>query len=152
MRWLETRVPPPIVMLTMAAIALGIAHLGPGYRACSPYANGAAALLCLTGLSLNLIPKLAFRKVGTTVNPLRPGAATCLITTGIYRHTRNPMYLGYALLLSGWVAHLGSVAALTVVPVFVLYITRFQIRPEEAALARKFPHWESFRRHSPRWI
>lgn len=111
-----------------------------------------AVLLALAGLALNLLPKAAFRRAGTSANPLRPAATKRLVTSGIYRYTRNPMYLGHALILFGWIVHLGSVLALIVVPVFVLFITRFQIRPEERALAREFPHYEQFCRRSPRWL
>jgi protein-S-isoprenylcysteine O-methyltransferase Ste14 len=57
-----------------------------------------AAVVTL-GVALNLLPKLSFQRAGTTVNPLRPSASSALVTSGIYRYTRNPMYLGQALVL-----------------------------------------------------
>jgi protein-S-isoprenylcysteine O-methyltransferase Ste14 len=152
MHWLETRVPPPVVLLVLAAAATGIAYLTPGLGLHVPYASMAATLLFLTGLTLNLLPKVVFRRARTTANPFRPAATTHLITSGIYGYTRNPMYLGHALILSGWVVYLGSVLALVVVPMFVLYITRFQIRPEERVLAANFPNYKAFCRRSPRWL
>jgi protein-S-isoprenylcysteine O-methyltransferase Ste14 len=152
MHWLETRVPPPLVLLVLAAAATGIAHLTPGLGLRLPYASIAATLLFLTGLALNLLPKVVFRRARTTANPFRPAATTHLITSGIYEYTRNPMYLGHAMILSGWVVHLGSALALVVVPMFVLYITRFQILPEERVLAATFPRYEAFCRRSPRWL
>ncbi len=152
MQWLETRIPPPLVLLTLGAAAFGVAHLTPKLSFHDACASLFAALLALAGLTLNLLPKVAFRRAGTSANPLRPAATKQLVTSGIYRYTRNPMYLGHVLMLSGWVVHLGNVLALVVVPVFVLFITRFQIRPEERALATVFPHYEQFCRRSPRWL
>ena len=60
------------------------------------------------------------------------------LTTGLYRVTRNPMYLGMLLVLFGWAVFLSNLAALLIAPLFALYITRFQIIPEERVLAEKF--------------
>lgn len=152
MQWLETRIPPPLVLLTLAVTGFGMARLTPGLSFQPSWASLVAVLLALAGLALNLLPKVAFRRAGTSANPLRPAATKHLVTSGIYKYTRNPMYLGHALILSGWIVHLGSVSALIVVPAFVLFITRFQIRPEERALATAFEDYELFCRSSPRWL
>ena len=112
-----------------------------------------SAALALIGLLLNGYPKIAFRRVGTTVDPMRPDATTHLVTTGIYRFTRNPMYLGYGFILLGWSVFLSNFAGLLVVPVFVAYVTRFQIQPEERALSTLFPkEYARFRSRVPRWL
>ena len=92
----------------------------------------------IIGLFVMLAGVLSFRRMKTTVNPLQPGAATALVTGGVYRYTRNPMYLGMLLLLIGWAVYLSSPIALIGVLVFWFYISRFQIRPEERALAKLF--------------
>ncbi len=79
-----------------------------------------------------------FKKASTTFNPLAPEEATQLVTSGIYRYSRNPMYIGFLLLLLAWAIFLGSLFALLVLPVFVLLISIVQIRPEEKALEDKF--------------
>ncbi|WP_448141802.1 methyltransferase family protein [Stenotrophomonas bentonitica] len=152
MQWLETRIPPPLVLLTLGVAGFGMARSTPGLSFQSSCASLVAVLLALAGLALNLLPKVAFRRAGTSANPLRPAATRHLVTSGIYRYTRNPMYLGHALILSGWIVHLGNVLALIVIPLFVLFITRFQIRPEERALATTFQDYEQFCRRSPRWL
>jgi len=151
MHLMETRIPPPLVMLLCGALGYALAGALPWPAL--PVPGWVAVLVGLAGVGLNLLPKLTFRRARTTVNPLRPAAATSLVTGGIYRHTRNPMYLGQALLLLGGVLWLGSAAALLVVPLFVGWITRFQILPEERVLADRFGEdYAAFRRGVRRWL
>jgi len=151
MHKLETRIPPPLVMLLCAAPGYLLARAWPWPVFLVP--AWVVVAVMLSGLALNLLPKLAFRRARTTVNPLRPAAATSLVTGGIYRHTRNPMYLGQALVLLGGMLWLGSAAALLVVPSFVGWITRFQILPEERVLSARFgADYAAFRRDVRRWL
>lgn len=99
-----------------------------------------ALLFCSVGLAIVLAGVLAFRQAKTTVNPLTPEATTTIITTGIYRFTRNPMYLGFLFALIGWAIYLSNLLALALLPLFVWHMNRFQILPEERALAAKFSH------------
>jgi protein-S-isoprenylcysteine O-methyltransferase Ste14 len=153
MRWLETRIPPPVIMALLGACAHGAAHFMPSLSFVLPARTLFAAALALVGLALNVLPKLAFQRAGTTVNPLKPALATTLVTSGIYRYTRNPMYLGHATILFGWTLHLQNLAALIAVPAFVLYITHFQIRPEERYLSARFPDdYAALCRRVSRWL
>ena len=91
--------------------------------------------------------------IRTTVNPLRPEKASSLVTSGIFRLTRNPMYLGLALIVAAAAAWYGNLLGGFVVPMFVLYINRFQIVPEERALAAKFgTAFDAYRSRTRRWI
>lgn len=151
MQKLEARIPPPLLMLLCAVSGYLLARVWPWPVLLVPVWVVVAVML--SGLALNLLPKLAFRSARTTVNPLRPAAATSLVTGGIYRHTRNPMYLGQALVLLGGMLGLGSAAALLVVPLFVGWITRFQILPEERVLSARFgADYAAFRRAVRRWL
>lgn len=92
----------------------------------------------IIGVAVALAGVISFKKARTTVNPLKPGTASSLVTSGIFQYTRNPMYLGmviaifgFAVLLSSWLSLLGVVA-------FVLFIQYFQIKPEEVALTECF--------------
>lgn len=153
MRWLETKIPPLVVMALLGAVAFGVAHLLPTFSFDLPLGALIPATFALTGAMLNLLPKLSFRRAGTTVNPLQPALAASLVTSGIYRYTRNPMYLGQAAILLGWALYLHNAAALVVVPAFVLYITRFQIQPEERYLSARFPdEYAAFCRQVRRWL
>ena len=81
---------------------------------------------------------LAFRRARTTVDPLHLDKSTAIVSTGIYRITRNPMYLGMLLAVVGWALFLANPVTLAGPVLFVLYMNRFQIRPEERALAERF--------------
>ncbi|WP_313458779.1 isoprenylcysteine carboxylmethyltransferase family protein [Stenotrophomonas sp.] len=131
---LETKVPPPLLLLALAAIVWFL----PG-TASSVGRLAFGLPVIVLGLSLNALPKLLFRRAGTTVNPLRPEQSSALITSGLYRYSRNPMYLGYAVALTGWVISLGKPLGLLAVGFFVGYVTRLQIMPEERQLAAIFP-------------
>jgi protein-S-isoprenylcysteine O-methyltransferase Ste14 len=150
---LETKIPPPIVMLLCAALAWALADVLPGRPLEWPFQGALAGLLVVAGLFLNLAPKRAFQRAGTTVNPMTPASATTLVTTGLYRWSRNPMYLGQAVLLTAWALFIDRPAAFGAVPLFVAYITRLQIVPEEDILHRRFPGiYVAFRERTRRWL
>ena len=135
---LENRVPPPVVALCTAGLMYAAAWLVPAADFGLPWRRAIAAVLGAVGASLDVVALAYFFRARTTFNPLDPSAASALVTGGVYRFTRNPMYLGLALLLLAWGIYLANVAALALMPVFVLYINRFQIAPEERALRARF--------------
>jgi protein-S-isoprenylcysteine O-methyltransferase Ste14 len=132
MRFLELRVPPPLVGIVIA----GAMWLVPSSPA--SVRLPAAILLTLVGVAIALSGVISFRRAQTTVNPLKPETSTALVSTGIYRITRNPMYLGMLAVLLAWAVYLSSAWALLGPVAFALYITRFQIVPEETALQSLF--------------
>lgn len=153
MVWLETRIPPPVVMLLFAAMGFAARWLWPGLHLRVPVPVLLAGVTVTLGVLLNLLPKISFRRAGTTVNPLLPSASSALVTSGIYRRTRNPMYLGQALVLFGAMVYLQNLIALLVVPLFLAYITWLQILPEERALMVRFPEaYAQYRHRVPRWL
>jgi protein-S-isoprenylcysteine O-methyltransferase Ste14 len=95
----------------------------------------------------------SFRNAETTINPMKPESSSALVASGIYRWTRNPMYLGLLWILLGWGIYLSNAPAYLVLPGFVLYMNRFQIEPEERALTRIFgPAFAAYRAHVRKWI
>jgi protein-S-isoprenylcysteine O-methyltransferase Ste14 len=153
MRALETKIPPPIAMLLLGGLVWVATRYLPALSFYLPFNRIITAALAAAGLALNLYPKLAFGRAGTTVNPLRPGSTTHLVTSGIYRYTRNPMYLGHSVLLLGSAAYLHNAVAFLAIPAFMLYISRFQIQPEERHLCTRFPdEYAAFCRRVPRWL
>ena len=150
---LENRVPPPIVGACIAALMYGAARLFPGVDFEMPWRLPVCALLFIVGAGLDVAGLVHFLKARTTVNPLDPTAATRLVTGGLYRFTRNPMYLGLALLLLAWGIFLANAAALLGVPAFILYMNRFQIAPEERALEARFgAEYSRYCARVRRWI
>jgi protein-S-isoprenylcysteine O-methyltransferase Ste14 len=153
MRSLELRIPPPVVALAFGLLMWLAAQLVPSFAWPAPARIGGALALAGAGAALDIAALVAFLRAHTTVNPLRPGAASSLVVTGIYRRSRNPMYVGAALLLVAWATFLANAAAYLLVPVFVLYLTRFQIIPEERLLADIFgPRYRSYRETVRRWL
>lgn len=103
------------------------------------YARACVALsLALAGITIALAGDVEFKRAGTTFNPFKPENSSALVTSGVYGFTRNPMYLGLAMALLGWATFLSSAWTLAGPVAFVLYITRFQIVPEERVLAGRF--------------
>ena len=112
-----------------------------------------AAVFFIAALVTGLPAVLGFRRAKTTVNPLNPEASTALVTSGVFRWTRNPMYLAMLLVLLAWACIVSNWAALAMLPLFVAYLNRFQIAPEERALQARFgTEFESYRRKVRRWL
>ena len=153
MRWLEHRIPPPLVDASFALAMWGIARLLPGLSADWPGRTMVSVALALAGAMVALAGVLAFRRHRTTVNPLDPQAATSLVTTGIFAFTRNPMYFGMLIVLVAWGLYLSNLAAALLVPLFVPSLNRLQILPEERVLRAKFgPAFDEYAARVRRWI
>jgi protein-S-isoprenylcysteine O-methyltransferase Ste14 len=115
--------------------------------------NRLGALPVAIGLVIAVDAFRRFRYARTTVNPMDPSKATQLLTDGVFRISRNPMYLGLVLLLIGWAIWLHSASPWLIPPLFVIVITRIQIIPEERALVRLFgEQYTAYRRSVARWI
>lgn len=139
MNALELKIPPPAVALLVAAAMWGIAMtMGVPIEVADLVRYAVAATIALAGACISLAGVIGFRRARTTVNPMQPAKASALVTAGIYGFTRNPMYLGLLLVLLAWAVFLASAWALVGPVAFVLYISRFQIAPEERVLATLF--------------
>ena len=150
---LDHKIPPPVIALLCAALAWLLVRLTPALGSVLPAKSLIAGLLVLAGIALDVAGFLAFRKAHTTLDPRSPGRSTAIVSSGPYRFTRNPMYLGMVLVLLGLSAYLANPMALIAVAVFVAYITRFQIIPEERLLLSKFGEsYAHFTKATRRWI
>jgi len=152
-RWLEHRIPPPIVAACTAVLMLAAAWALPMLNIEIPSAAAVALLVASAGAGISLAGVVQFLRARTTVNPLQPSAASALVTGGVYRWTRNPMYLGMAAVLLGWAIYLSNLAALAMLPLFIFYMNRFQIGAEERALEAGFgDEFVRYRRRVRRWL
>jgi protein-S-isoprenylcysteine O-methyltransferase Ste14 len=150
---LEHRIPPPVVGLLCAGAMWLLAKETPALDLPGGVRVSAAVLILAAGLFVMLAGVVSFRRARTTVNPLKPEEATALVTSGVYRYTRNPMYLGMLMVLVAWALFLASPAALAGVLAFWAYIGRFQICPEETALAGLFGSaFADYTRRVRRWL
>jgi protein-S-isoprenylcysteine O-methyltransferase Ste14 len=149
---LELKVPPPVVTLLVALGMWAMARLLPGLLV-PAWPNSAAAVVALVGAGIGVSGFIGFRRHGTTIDPLKPDKASALVTGGVYRYTRNPMYLGLTIGLLAWALRLGSVVAFLGPALFVPFITRFQIFPEERALRGLFgPAYTEYAARVRRWV
>ncbi|KXS54771.1 MAG: hypothetical protein AWU57_854 [Marinobacter sp. T13-3] len=135
---LELKIPPVLLVAITVAVMWVLSQISPELS----FTISAAALwasgLALLGIGIAVSGVLAFRTAGTTVDPRVPEQSEALVVRGIYRFSRNPMYLGFLLVLAAWCLYLGSVLSLLCLPLFVLYMNRFQIVPEERFMREKF--------------
>lgn len=147
------RVPPVAVTLAVGALMWGVARALPSLRFDFAGRVALAVVLVLAAGAIGIAGLGAFRRARTTPNPLRPERATALVTRGIYRRTRNPMYVALAVALLGWAVYLGHALAPLGVALFVAWMNRCQIGPEERALARLFGEdFERYTREVRRWL
>jgi protein-S-isoprenylcysteine O-methyltransferase Ste14 len=148
---LKLKVPPPVVALVFAGLMWLIARFTPSFAFAFPRRIIGGALFVI-GLSIALSGITSFRRARTTLNPMKPEAASSLVTSGIYRYTRNPMYLGLLFALLAVVVLLGNVLTLLLLPAFILYMNHFQIVPEEEALRARFgEEFSAYQSRVRRW-
>jgi protein-S-isoprenylcysteine O-methyltransferase Ste14 len=153
MQSLELKIPPPIIAVLIAVTMWGISLITPLLAVSSTYRIPLAMAIAVVGVALALAGNISFRQAKTTVNPLKPEAASSLVSSGIYQLTRNPMYLGMLMVLVAWAAFLSSPWALLGLVAFVIYIDRFQIVPEERVLSQLFgTDYVNYQTKVRRWI
>ena len=153
MKFLELRIPPPLVGV-LIGVAMWLLVEQSWLVGLSGSARLVAAIiLVLLGAAVSLAGVVSFRRARTTVNPLKPERTSALVCSGIYRITRNPMYLGFLLILAGWAVLLASGYVWFGPVLFVAYITRFQIRPEERVLIDLFgDEFTAYQNRVRRWL
>ena len=131
-------VPPPVVVAIVGVVMWAIDRKLEFGKFESALQAPVAGVLLIAGLILMSVAVASFFAAKTTVNPLRPSRASSLVTTGIFRMSRNPIYLGDVLVLAALAVWLGNVVNFVLIVPFVWYVNRFQIIPEERALTERF--------------
>jgi len=150
---LELKIPPAVVFLVCAGATWGLDLACPFAAFDFPGRQAAAHVFFLPGAVLGLGGVATFLLARTTLHTERPQRASKLVTTGIYRLSRNPMYAGLLCALVGGALALGNALALLAPAAFVAYMNRFQIRPEERALREKFgAAFDAYARSVRRWL
>ena len=129
MQWLELKIPPLLVWLVIAGAMFGVAYSAPRLSFALAGSSAIALALVALGGAVAIAGVIAFRDKNTTVNPLTPSASSSVVSGGVYRVSRNPMYLGFLLALAGWGVYLSNAGAALLLPAFVAYLTQYQIKP-----------------------
>src|SRR5579859_6893214 len=132
---LENKIPPPIVAIIIAVAMWALSRITPAIAIDNRVRPAIAGAFVGCGFCIAAMGMIAFRRVRTTINPVKIQEASSIVTDGIYSRTRNPMYVGLTCLLLAWTVFLASPAALVGPISFVLFTNRFQILPEERVLA-----------------
>ena len=110
----------------------------PAYAFAFPLQQGVAVAFWLAGVVITGLAVMSFGRAKTTVNPMKPESTAALVQSSLYRFTRNPMYLGFFFVLVGLAVFLGNALAVLLLPIFIFYMNRFQIEPEERTLTALF--------------
>lgn len=153
MKQLELLIPPPVVVLLSGLLMWLLAQLFPVLNGSWPANILISSLFVVIGLAIALNGIMAFKRGKTTVNPKRPIDTARLVNTGIYRYSRNPMYLGMLFLLMAWAVQLGNIISIVGIVLYIAYMTRFQIVPEERALQAKFSDdFFEYKQQVRRWL
>lgn len=148
---LENKIPPYVVAAICAFLMKGLTYLPPVLV--FPRLVVVAILLVLIGTAMGIAGLWAFRQAQTTIDPLKPEKTSHFVSNGVYRYTRNPMYVGVACFLAAWAVWLAHLLSWVGVLLFIAYITRFQIVPEERVLKQKFgAEYDSYQQKVRRWL
>lgn len=149
---LELKVPPLLLLFIFMALAYFTPVVLP-YELTGNFKYIMVGVISTLGLGVILAGVIAFKRHQTTVNPVSPQDSSSLVTSSIYRFTRNPMYLGFALLLLAWTIWLQDLFLLVLVGVFIQYLTHLQIIPEERMLNQLFgQQFQAYCQKVRRWI
>lgn len=153
MKNLELKIPPVVLVAVVAVAMWAVSRIALNSHFTFPYVEWWSAGLVLLGICIAIAGVLQFRMAGTTVDPRVPDQSSNLVVSGIYRYSRNPMYIGFLLALCGWCVFLGSMVSVLFLPVFILYMNCFQIVPEERFMQEKFgASYRQYRSQVRRWI
>jgi len=145
--------PPILQILVAGALAWTLAEFLPLFEVKGWFINPIIWISALFGVGFLAIALVKFRKHETTFDPLNPSRAQTLVVSGIYRITRNPMYLGLLFLLIAWCLFVGDFIAFAIIPLFVVAMNELQIKGEESALLKKFgDDYISYKKRVRRWI
>lgn len=145
---------PPVAQGIIAILLIWLFHrYAPLYQVKFIYQRIVACALVGMGAIATIAGIFAFIKLSTTVDPRYPQKASKLVIIGIYKYSRNPMYLGILLAISGIAVYFGALSSIIVVLSFVAFMNKYQIAPEEAALQEKFGEsYTHYLRNVRRWL
>ena len=153
MSFLELKIPPLALTLLMALLIWVLSSIGPQFDMPQTLRVAVAVSITLAGGLVGLWGIFAFRRAKTTVNPMKPRSTSSLVGSGIYRFTRNPMYVGLLFVLVAWAVYLSSAMPWLGPVAFVFYMQHFQIVPEERALDALFgAEFAIYKAKVPRWF
>jgi protein-S-isoprenylcysteine O-methyltransferase Ste14 len=153
MQALELKIPPIAQVIFFAMAMWMITAVAPSAAPLHLPNLWLAAPTTIVGGFISLFGVIEFRRAQTTMDPRVPHETSSLVKSGVYRFSRNPMYLGFLFILTGWAIFLSNWLSFVFLPLFILYINRFQIVPEEWHMLEKFgEEYREYMSKVRRWI
>ena len=151
MKWLELKIPPLLVAVIFGALIWAMPSTYEVSNSIALYVF--SGVLFFIGCLVSVLGVWEFKKQKTTVNPMSPQESNSLVIRGVYKFTRNPMYLGFLLWLLSLGVFLRNPYSLILAVGFVLYMNYFQILPEERVLTNSFGEdYLEYKKSVRRWI
>jgi len=153
MNLLELKIPPPVYALSLGIIMWLLNQYFPVGRFIESPWNNIGMVIIVAAIILDSTSLFLFLKKRTTINPMKPSNTEGLVTAGLYKFTRNPMYVGLLVILFGYAIWLGSLTPFLMLPLFYWLITTMQIKPEERILEKKFgQEYLDYKSKVKRWL
>ena len=147
---MKTLIPPPIVTIVFLFVIFFTKDL---FRFSLSLPSSLGFIIILVGLTIIFIAARQFKAVNTTINPIKPENASVLVNNGIFSYSRNPMYLGMMLIIIGVSIIQNLLAIIAIMPIWIIYMTYFQIIPEEEAMKIIFKEdFLNYCKKTRRWI
>ncbi len=150
---LEQRIPPVILVIISSLSMILTNEIYNELNISYSYNVPLFILFAFSGAIFALIGVVAFKKHQTTVNPIKSSEVSSLVNTGIYRYSRNPMYVGMLAILMGLLFYLSNPINIVFIVLFVCYLNKYQISPEEASLKHLFGNeYIAYKKTVRRWL
>lgn len=150
---LALKVIPPVQLIISAILMYGLAYYFPQYRFSLALSFPIIILLIVLAGLMAALALIDFRKHKTTHHPHTPEKTSTVVNSGIYAYSRNPMYLALVLILFALALYFKNILCFAVIPLFVGYITQYQIKPEEKMLDKLFPiAYQDYSQKVRRWF
>lgn len=150
---LDLKIPPVVLFVLSAAATWGLNEWLPNDLILTELSTQLSLLFMCSGTLIGIFGVFEFYRNSTTVNPHKPEKARVIVESGVYNISRNPMYLGLLIGLISLVIYWGNIYTLLIPILFVSYMNRFQIKPEEEAMKEKFDGaYEQYCEQVRRWI
>ena len=147
------KIPPLLLLVIVALLMWCVGYLLPTAPMLQAPWLALWLSAALIGAAFSLAGVLAFRRANTTVDPRTPAASATLVSGGVYRITRNPMYVGFGFFLLAWAVAINALSGLALLPFFILYMNRYQIVPEERMLENLFgDEYRAYKARVRRWL
>ena len=148
---MSNKIPPPIVTLFFGLCIYLSRSYFPEFS--FSILNSLSTISFVLGITVFATAVSSFKRQNTTINPISIEKASSLVVNGVFKYSRNPMYLGMLFILLGLTFKFNLIGGLLFTSIFMIFISIFQIKPEEAAMEKLFDQeWKDYIKNVRRWL